>query len=147
MANTHFRVKQIDHVELYVPDQYEGARWYQNVLGFEIVAGFEHWAKNGPLMISSDSGSTMLALFKGQGPGFQEPLGFRRVAFRVDAGGFLRFFERLNEHPVYDFDGRPAHTLEIVDHDQAYSLYFCDPYGNRYEVTTYDYQAVQDRLS
>lgn len=32
-----FRVEQIDHVELYVPDRYQAADWYHSVLGLEIV--------------------------------------------------------------------------------------------------------------
>ena len=54
-----FEVQQIDHVELFVPDRYEAARWYQEVLGHEIIPEFEFWAEdeNGPLMISSNGGS------------------------------------------------------------------------------------------
>lgn len=147
MTNAPFRVKQIDHVELYVPDQYTAAQWYQQVFGLEIVPGFEFWAAAGPLMISSDGGHTKLALFKGEPPGFKSPIGFQRVAFHVDSQGFLTFLNRLAEHPVFDHDGNQAYSLEVVDHDLSYSLYFCDPYGNRYEVTTYDYQIVHDHLS
>lgn len=32
-----FKVLQIDHVELFVPDRYEAARWYERVLGLEPV--------------------------------------------------------------------------------------------------------------
>jgi catechol 2,3-dioxygenase-like lactoylglutathione lyase family enzyme len=147
MTDTPFRVKQIDHVELYVPDQYEAAEWYRQVFGLEILTGFESWAVDGPLMISSDGGHSKLALFKGEPPGFKPPVGFQRVAFHVDGQGFLLFLNRLAEHPVFDHDGQPAYSLQVVDHDLSYSLYFCDPYGNRYEVTTYDYQLVHDRIS
>jgi hypothetical protein len=27
----------------------------------------------------------------------------------------------------------------VVDHQQAYSIYFDDPYGHQLEVTTYEY--------
>ena len=30
---SQFRVQQVDHIELYVPDQYEAARWYKQVFG------------------------------------------------------------------------------------------------------------------
>ena len=55
-----FRVDQIDHVELFVPDRDEAAAWYRDVLGLEVVAAFAHWADDpaGPLMISPDGGST-----------------------------------------------------------------------------------------
>lgn len=146
MAEDDFRVQQIDHVELNVPDQYEAAEWYRQVFGLEIMEDFEYWAQDGPLMVSSDGGHTKLALFKGDPPGFKRPQGFQRVAFHVDGEGFLTFLGRLAEHPVYDHDGRKAYKLDVVDHDLSYSLYFCDPYGNRYEVTTYDYETVEESM-
>jgi len=147
MTNTPFRVNWIDHVELYVPDQYEAAEWYRQLFGLEILTDFEFWAEDGPLMISSDDGHTKLALFRGEPPGWKPPNGFQRVAFSVDGQGFLAFLNRLAEHPVYNHQGQPAHNLEVVDHELSYSLYFCDPYGNRYEVTTYDYPYVHNQLS
>ncbi|MDQ4077932.1 MAG: VOC family protein [Chloroflexota bacterium] len=148
MPNKPFRVQQVDHIELYVPDQYEAAKWYKEILGLEIMKDYEFWAnEGGPLMISSDDGNTKLALFKGQPPGFMVPTGFKRVAFRVDGDGFFQFLNRLARHPVFGDTGERENKLEVVDHDRAYSLYFSDPFGNRYEVTTYDYTYVADRLN
>jgi catechol 2,3-dioxygenase-like lactoylglutathione lyase family enzyme len=143
-----FRVQQIDHVELFVPDRYEAAKWYERVLGLEIVRAVEPWAQapGGPLMISSDGGKTMLALFAGRARGSRETAGHHRVAFRVDGATFLTFLRRLKDHPVFSEDGQPVHSLSVVDHDQAFSVYFCDPYGNRYEITSYDYDYIADNL-
>ena len=41
-----FRVSQIDHVEMFVPDRYAAARWYQQVLGLAVLRDFEDWAKD-----------------------------------------------------------------------------------------------------
>ena len=158
-----FRVQQIDHVELFVPDRYAAAQWYQEIFGLEIVREVEHWASDphGPLMISSDGGNTKLALFEGKGPplrfrsfirvrgggGARETAGYHRVAFRVDRQGFLAFLDRVKEHRVFAEDGKPQASLEVVDHDSAYSVYFCDPYGNRYEVTCYDYEFLKNQLA
>ena len=51
-----FRVLQIDHVELFVPDRHEAAGWYQRILGLDVVPAYQDWAADpgGPLMISSD---------------------------------------------------------------------------------------------
>ena len=144
---TRFHVAQIDHVEIFVPDQYEAARWYQAVLGLEILPQYEHWAATGPLMISSDNGSTMLALFVGEPRGDRPTAGHHRVAFRMDAAGFLDFYHRMTELPVYNDAGKRIDVAKLVDHDQSYSIYFCDPYGNRYEVTTYEYDLVADVLA
>ncbi len=79
-----FRVEQIDHVELYVPDQYEAARWYKDVLGFEVLPAYEHWAsEGGPLIISCAGGASKLALFKGEVRSSDRTSWYRRVAFRV----------------------------------------------------------------
>ena len=32
----NFRVLQIDHVELFVPDRHEAAGWYQRILGLDV---------------------------------------------------------------------------------------------------------------
>lgn len=96
-------------------------------------------------MISGDGGRTMLALFQGEPLGQRLPSGLRRVAFRVKGPDFLDFRDRVTEFPVYDENGLELRSLEVLDHDKAFSVYFCDPFGNRLEITTYDYDYVRDR--
>lgn len=140
----HFAVGSLDHVELFVPDRFEAASWYERALGLQIVEECRPWADNpqGPLMISSDGGATKLALFTGEPQGSRQTAGFHRVAFVVDGRGFLAFLERLPGLGLEDQQRRPVRADVAVDHQQAYSIYFCDPYGHRLEVTTYDYEAV-----
>jgi len=143
-----FKVEQIDHVELFVPDRYTAARWYEQVLGLKILPEHEHWAgPGGPLMISSDSGGTMLALFEGEPRGNRPTAGHHRVAFRVSGAGFLQFLEHVREVSVYSESVEPVSDLRPVDHGKAFSVYFCDPYGNRFEVTSYEYQHVKGWLA
>jgi catechol 2,3-dioxygenase-like lactoylglutathione lyase family enzyme len=144
-----FRVLQIDHVELFVPDRHEAARWYRQALGLEIVEAYRHWAEDprGPLMISSDGGSTKLALFEGTPQGARATAGFHLVAFRVDAAGFVDFLRRVEDLGLNDHRGRPVASHSWVDHDKAYSIYFSDPYGHRLEITTYDYDAARGALT
>jgi len=143
MSADGFRVQQIDHVEVFVPDRHEAARWYEEVLGLRILTRHEDWAEHpqGPLMISSDDGVTMVALFQGEPPGASLSAGAVRVAFRVDGPGFLRFLDRAPGLPLHDQQGQRA-TPRVRDHGKAFSAYFCDPWGNRYEVTTYDHAAI-----
>ena len=143
MSNA-FKVLQIDHVELFVPDQQEAARWYSHVLGLDIVEASEQWARDGgPLMISSDGGGTMLALFKGQPTASPETAAFRRVAFRVTGNGFAEFLARLPDLALVDARGRPVTRDLIVDHQLSFSVYFTDPYGHLLEVTTYDHDEIR----
>jgi catechol 2,3-dioxygenase-like lactoylglutathione lyase family enzyme len=140
MTTDTFRVEQIDHVELFVPDRRAAAAWYQRVLGLSIIPEHESWALHprGPLMISSDGGSTKLALFEGQPQGARETVGFHRVAFRVGADNFTRFIARLPDLNLVDHQGQPVTGESVVDHTGARSIYFCDPFGHRLELTTYD---------
>ncbi|MFY9986315.1 MAG: VOC family protein [Chthoniobacterales bacterium] len=138
------RVTQIDHVELEVPDRQTAARWYQTVLGFEICPEYVFWAEpqRGPLMISPDGGQTKLALFEGQPQGATRPIGIRRVAFRIGGDDFVKLVEQLDA-----LEGADAvRRSEIADHEKSFSVYFSDPYGNRLEVTTYDYDAVRGKV-
>lgn len=143
-----FKVQQIDHVELFVPDRYEAAQWYQEVLGLEIIPEFEFWAEdeNGPLMISSDGGSTKLALFKGEPQGSRIATGHKRVAFRISGAGIMEFISRLKTHNIIGGSGEPLTAGDVVDHEKSFSIYFVDPYGYNYEITTYDYAFVATRL-
>ena len=135
-----FRVVQIDHVELFVPDRYEAARWYESTLGLQPVPECEPWAADGgPLMISSDGGNTKLALFEGQPVPAAQKAAFRRVAFRVTGSGFAEFLRRLPDISLTDSRQQPVTVDSVVDHQQAFSIYFDDPYGHMLEVTTYDY--------
>ena len=143
-----FTVIQIDHVELFVPDRYEAARWYERVLGLRVVPECEGWAAGGgPLMISSDGGNTKLALFEGQPIPSPQTAAFRRVAFRVTGEGFQEFVIRLPELALTDDRHRQVGAGSVVDHQQAYSIYFSDPYGHLLEVTTYDYEKTTALLA
>lgn len=143
-----FRVLQIDHVEFFVPDRYEAAEWYRRVLGLEGVQEFEQWAADpgGPLMIATSGGGTKLALFQGDPQQARPTAGFHRVAFSVDADAFVAFVRRLDHYSLQDHLGRTVNASAVVDHRLAWSVYFCDPYGHRLEVTTYEHDAARKLL-
>ncbi|NIM00475.1 MAG: hypothetical protein GTN89_06300 [Acidobacteria bacterium] len=144
MGDSHdrpvFRVGQIDHVELFVPDRNEAADWYRRALGLTVCADYELWADDpkGPLMISSDGGSTKLALFEGRPQEDRETAGFHRVAFRVPARSFEAFLDRLDDLTLTDHRDRTVTRDLVQDHGRAVSIYFNDPYGHRIEITSYD---------
>lgn len=144
-----FTVEQIDHVELFVTTRYEAAKWYREILGLKVVEKYKHWAKDprGPLMISSDNGSTKLALFTGTAQNSSKEGGIRLIAFRVGGSDFLRFLKRCDsELELYDYNHDRVTSASLVDHNQAFSLYFNDPYGHRLEITTYEHEYVKKKL-
>jgi len=135
---TQFEVQQIDHVELFVPDQQEAARWYGRVFGLRPVPEFEHWVATGPLMVRSARGDTMLALFRGEPEQGSARASFRRVAFRVDAAGMRAFLDRLQRLQLRTESGATLCPEDLVDHDGSLSIYFVDPWAHRFEITTYE---------
>lgn len=143
-----FQVQQIDHTEVFVPDRYEAAKWYEQTLGMTAVHEYEHWASGaeGPLMISSDGGKTMIALFVGEPLGRERERGIYRIAFRVDSAGFLQFLEHGPRAGVYNRKGEKLEKLKVINHDKAWSVYFTDPWGNKLEVTSYEYDEIKKRL-
>ncbi|WP_373974596.1 VOC family protein [Chitinibacter sp. SCUT-21] len=123
-----------DHVHIYVADRIRAEAWYQQVLGFTRSAELEFWAVDGgPLTLQNASGSVHLALFQkanaSAGP---------TVAFRVGAQAFGDWRAHLQRHEV---------SVDLQDHQVSLSLYFADPDGNRYEITTYDYASARDLLA
>ena len=81
--------------------------------------------------------------FEGQAQGRALPTGHKLVAFRVSGEGFMDFLGRLESLSLSDSGGKRVTAASAVDHGAAYSVYFTDPYGNAYEVTTYDTDSVK----
>ena len=142
---TTFRIEQIDHVEVFVPDRRQAAKWYEETLGLQVVAGYEHWSEDprGPLMISCDGGATKIALFTGEPQGDRPTAGWHLLAFRVDAAGMRAFVRHAGSLGLRDSRNNPMAESSVVDHGKAFSIYFSDPWGHRLEVTTYDSEAVR----
>lgn len=135
-----FRVSQIDHVEFFVPDRRAAAAWYERTLGLSVVPEYEHWADHpqGPLMIGTAEAGTKLALFTGEGRGDRPTAGFHLVAFRVSRREFEAFLAHVADNPIFTEQGEEVRSLAVRDHGVAQSVYFCDPWGHRLEVTTYE---------
>lgn len=148
MNGDGFRVEQIDHVEVFVPDRHEAASWYHRVLGCEIVPDYAEWSEDpgGPLMISPDGGETKLALFHGEPQGPRATAGFHLVAFRVNSSAFIEFLTRASDLGLKDAQGETVTQESAVDHGKAFSVYFIDPYGHRLEVTSYEHEAIRQAL-
>lgn len=148
MANpTKFRMGRLDHVHIRVPNRAEAAAWYAEHLGFEPVEDYTFWAtgfEGGPLQISADGGQTMLALFEATEahPMIPQTTG---VAFSVDAPTFMSFARSLPgeiDSPL----GRPLVPNDVIDFDLCWAFNFVDPWGNQYELNSYDYDRIRTEL-
>ncbi len=134
----------LDHVHVFVSDQYEAAAWYEKVLGLKIVKEHEDWAVGGgPLTISGDGGSSGIALFARPS---EKSVNQSTVAFGVSGEDFADFIGRLTDLGLANGKGGSVMAENISDHDKSWSIYFFDTDGNPIEVTTYDYELVKERL-
>jgi catechol-2,3-dioxygenase len=125
---------RIDHIHVQVADRARAERWYAEVLGLSRMAQLESWARGGgPLTLANASGTIHLALFE-RAP---EP-SRSTVAFGVAAAEFVAWRRHL--------ESRLGRSIEAVDHQLAWSIYFADPDGNPYEITTYEHAVTAGLL-
>ena len=125
------KLKNIDHIHVFVTDRQKAIKWYRTVLGLKPVKNLLFWAKTGPLTIGNEEGSIHIALFKG------EPKENRSVvAFNTSGKEFINWHKKINDVA----DG----NIEVVDHSVSFSIYFQDPYENPYEITSYDYEILEN---
>jgi len=128
----------IDQVEVFVPEQYQIAQWYQQTLGPRVLSAFESWVEDGSLMISGAGGGTNLALFKGEPRSKTSIAGHHRVSFRVDAISFQPYSQSLTYLSLVDDWGQRLTSASVVDHGQAFSIDFRDPWNIGNEITSFD---------
>ena len=118
---------RIDHIHLYVANSNKAEQWYAD------VPELESWADTGPLTLSNSSGTVHIALFEAA------PQPCRSViALSVGAQEFVAWRQHL-----VDKLKRP---VEPEDHQLSWSLYFADPDGNPWEITTYQHAVVATLL-
>lgn len=118
---------RLDHVHVFVADRAASEAWYARVLGFTRMPEYLFWSTDGgPLTIANPSGTIHLALFERPAQACRST-----VAFAAGAKEFLAWREHLTAAL-----GGP---VELDDHQVAWSLYFKDPDGNPFEITSYEH--------
>ena len=123
-------LEKVDHIHIHVADRAAAETWYRDALGLQLVPVLAFWASDGgPLTIANAAGSVHLALF-------ERPREKNRsvVAFSVDAENFMAWQAHLQRA----LGAAPA----LEDHSLSWSMYFHDPDGNPYEITSYEYEAL-----
>ena len=124
----------IDHFHLYVTDKQQSLKWYQKILGFQVVESLLSWnEEKGPLTIEDQSGSVHLALFTRSD---QPPS--TSIAFKSTGKEFLNWKQHLTTHNI---------ALRIADHQLAWSMYFSDEDSNMHEITTYEHAYVSANIN
>jgi catechol-2,3-dioxygenase len=127
-------IEAFDHIHVYVADRAAAEQWYRQVLGFTRTQELAVWASDGgPLTLQNSGGSVHLALF-------ERPREKNRatIALRVNAAQLAQWLAHLRR----ELDGE----VTVEDHALSVSLYFRDPDGNPYEITTYDHAAARSPI-
>lgn len=128
------RLDDIDHIHVYVADREAAQRWYAEVLGLAPVDHLREWAADGgPLTIGNPGGSIHIALFERPAQACRST-----IALSCGATAFVDWQRRLCTAL-----GKP---MEPVDHALSWSLYFTDPDGNPYEITSYEHAEIRALL-
>lgn len=128
------RLDDIDHIHVDVADREAAQRWYAEVLGLLPVDHLKSWATDGgPLTLGNANGAIHIALF-------ERPAQSRRSTIALSCGAAA--FVEWQRHLSATF-GKP---VAPVDHALSWSLYFSDPDGNPYEITSYEYAGVRALL-
>ena len=123
-------LEKIDHIHIHVADRTASEAWYRDVLGLHRLPELAFWASDGgPLTLANAAGTVHLALFERP----SEPC-HSTVAFAVGAADFVAW----QVHLQHALGAAPA----LEDHTASWSLYFRDPDGNPYEITSYEYEAL-----
>ena len=128
--------QRIDHVHVFVSDRVAAEAWYARVMGLRPIPELVFWsADGGPLTVGSlgnldqAGGSVHLALFEGANNSRRST-----VALGVPGAELLAWRTHLQ-----DALGR---RIDLVDHQVSMSLYFADPDGNPFEITSNDHALV-----
>lgn len=119
----------VDHIHVYVPARRDAAAWYAVHLGLSVATPFAPWADDpgGPLTLRDAGDRIHLALFRRAQP---QPVS---LAFGATATEYLDWRAHF---AALDLAPRES------DHTLCRSLYVSDPWGNQWEVTCYDMDAL-----
>lgn len=136
----------IDHVKLPVGDRERAVEWLRETLGFTINEDYERWSEaGGPLLVTSDGGSSNLALVPGAG-GPSDSASPGHIALRIPGDEFLDLIDRLEKKEVRSRSGSTVMRQDILDRKPGFAVIVLDPWGNQFELISYDYETVASQL-
>jgi catechol-2,3-dioxygenase len=116
----------IDHIHINVSDRTKSEGWYNEVLGLCRVRKLAFWAVDGgPLTLADASGTIHVALFE------SNDAQRTTIALRTSSAGLAEWIDHLSASGI---------EVEPIDHEVSWSIYFKDPDGNPFEITSYEYE-------
>ena len=138
----NFSIEDIDHIEMFVSDREQAAKWYDEIFGLKPIKELEMWSKIDPLFVGNKDRSVTLAIMNGKK---ENDGSINRIAFRTTGEKFIYFLNRVDELGLF-FQNEKVTKEKVVDHDLSFSIYFDDPDGNKLELTSYDHDYLQSKI-
>jgi catechol 2,3-dioxygenase-like lactoylglutathione lyase family enzyme len=136
---------KIDHIHLCVTDAPQAIEWYQRVLGLHADARYrqlQEGPNGGVTMLSNPSGTVRLAVSQEETPSCLPG----SVAFVVNGQDFLDWIDRLAGERVACRDGLTIARDSVRDYHFYCSISFTDPFGNPFEIVSYDHTWLAGKL-
>lgn len=135
---------KIDHIHIRVSDSVRATDWYSRVLGLAPDARYRHMqdGPHGVIMMANPSGTVRLAISQEDGAA---PIS-GAIAFVVNGQDFLEWIDQLAGERVLNSEGQTIARDSVRDHSFFCSLSFVDPFGNPFEIVSYDHTWLSGKL-
>lgn len=134
----------IDYVRIKVTDLKQAQEWYKHVLGLTPDPRYQQrmHPENAMTLLANPSGTVRLALTLADA--IQHQPG--SIVFSVGGQVFLAWIDALAGERVKDSAGQTIARDSVSDHGLFFSIPFCDPFGNAYEIISYDHTWLLGKL-
>lgn len=135
---------KIDHLHIRVNDLTKALDWYQRVLGLIPDVRYKHLQDDsqGVLMLTNTSATVRLVLSHDE----QASRQMGAIAFGVGGHDFLEWIDRLAVERVFSRDGQTIARDSVRDHGFFCSVSFVDPFGNPFDIVSYDHTWLAGKL-
>ena len=135
---------KIDHIHIRVSDAAKAADWYSRVLWLAADTRYRHMqdGPHGVIMMANPSGTVRLAISQEEGAAAFAGA----IAFVVSGQDFLEWIDQLAGERVLNSEGQTIARDSVRDHGFFCSLSFVDPFGNPFEIVSYDHTWLAGKL-
>ncbi|BEV71611.1 MULTISPECIES: VOC family protein [unclassified Paludibacterium] len=135
---------KIDHIHIGVTDAAKAIGWYQRVLGLNPDPRYRQLQDepHATTMLANPSGTVRFAVSQSETPTSLPG----SVAFVVSGQDFLEWIDRLASERVTSREGLTIARDSVRDHHFFCSISFVDPFGNPFEIVSYDHTWLVGKL-
>ncbi|MGC0154303.1 VOC family protein [Chromobacterium vaccinii] len=135
---------KIDHIHIRVKDAAAALKWYQRVLGLVADTRYKTDGEHNTAMLANASGNVRLAISEDSDAAPSGAQG--AVAFVVSGQEFVEWIDQLAGERVTNREGQSIARDSVRDHRFFCALSFVDPFGNPYEIVSYDHTWLVGKL-